>query len=524
MKLKYFIPAFMAAVAMFVGCSEEYEAAHLSDLRVSSSFLTLPAEGGSADLTIDAAAAWTINDIPEWLTVAPASGEAGNTVVKFTVAATEEAKEATLQLTSGGNIQEINVKQYVAGSGEAITVAEAIALIKEGKQTTKIIKGIVCKIGEISKQYGNATYFLSDDGTYGENNYIQVYRGYWIDGEKFTTGDEFAVGDVLTVRGTIKDYKGTPEVDTGSEVLSIEKSLLGVESVDMGEEVTELPVEGGDFKVNLMNKGQGLNVIIPDVAKDWLFVTGININGETTVVSFRAAANAGGDRSASIGFSTTDGEKNYNTETTISQKGSIVAASVAEFLAAAVGSAQFRLTGIITSLYEKDTQGKSFTISDWSGEVLAYRVEGFIEAGAKVGDVVTIVGQRGAYNNSPQLVSGTFEKLEHTVTAISIEDFLTKEDSNDVYYMVTGTLDEIANPEYGNLYLKSTESDTRLYVYGCYPGWNATGDNRKNFLATKGIEVGDQLTIIGIKSTHNDAPQLKNGVFFSVVKADPQER
>ena len=61
--------------------------------------------------------------------------------------------------------------------------------------------------------------------------------------------------------------------------------------------------------------------------------------------------------------------------------------------------------------------------------------------------------------------------------------------------MVTGTVDEIANATYGNLYLKS--GDTRLYVYGCYPGWGATGDARKNCLADKDIAVGDELTVIG---------------------------
>ena len=507
----------MAIVAMFTGCNEDYEAARLSDLQVSSSFLTLPAEGGTAELQITANAAWELTDIPEWLTIAPTSGEAGTTAVSVTAEKTTKTLEAVLKLVSNGMTQEINIKQALENEdADPITVAEAVALIKAGQGGTAKVKGIVCKIDEISTQYGNATYYLSDDGTYGEGNWLEVYRGRWIDGEKFTKGDEFAVGDVIIVRGTLKDYKGTPEVDTGSEVISIEKSLLGVESVEM--EGDKLPVEGGDFKVNLMNKGQGLNVNIPDAAKDWLFVTGININGETTVVTFRAAANAGGDRSASIGFSTTDGEKNDNTETTISQKGSIVAASVAEFLAAAVGSAQFRLTGIITSLYEKDSQGKSFTISDWSGEVLAYRVEGFIEAGAKVGDVVTIVGQRGAYNDNPQLVSGTFEKLDHAVTMVTIDEFLAKEDNPDVYYMVTGTVDEIANPDYGNVYLKSGE--TRLYVYGCYPGWGATGDNRKGCLAARDIAVGDQLTVIGIKSTYKENVQLANGIYFSHTKAE----
>ena len=56
MKLKYIIPSFMAVVAMLVGCNEDYEAAHLDDLRVSSSFLALSQDGSSTNLVVNAAA------------------------------------------------------------------------------------------------------------------------------------------------------------------------------------------------------------------------------------------------------------------------------------------------------------------------------------------------------------------------------------------------------------------------------------------------------------------------------------
>ena len=83
---------------------------------------------------------------------------------------------------------------------------------------------------------------------------------------------------------------------------------------------------------------------------------------------------------------------------------------------------------------------------------------------------------------------------------------------------MTGTLDEIANATYGNVWLK--DGDQRLYVYGCYPGWGASGDARKNCLADKNIEVGDKLTVIGVKATFNDAPQVSNGIYFSHEKAE----
>ena len=200
------------------------------------------------------------------------------------------------------------------------------------------------------------------------------------------------------------------------------------------------------------------------------------------------------------------------------QKEAIVACTVSEFLAAEVGDAQYRLTGVISDLYYFKEAVTGFYISDYSGTVLVYKPNGFTGAEAKVGDVVTVAGKRAAYKETPQMANCELESVDHAAIQVSLDEFLTKEDSNDVYYMVTGTVDEIANATYGNLYLKS--GNTRLYVYGCYPGWGATGDARKNCLANKNIEVGDQLTIIGVKSTYNEVSQVKNGIYVSHKKAN----
>ena len=111
------------------------------------------------------------------------------------------------------------------------------------------------------------------------------------------------------------------------------------------------------------------------------------------------------------------------------------------------------------------------------------------------------------------MVSGTCENIKNSVTQVSIAEFLTKEDSKEVYYMVTGFIDEIANDTYGNLYI--TDGENRLYVYGCYPGYGASGDNRKGFLGKAGIEVDDKLTMIGYKDTYNGTIELCGGIYFS---------
>ncbi|MBQ4446522.1 MAG: DNA-binding protein, partial [Prevotella sp.] len=141
----------------------------------------------------------------------------------------------------------------------------------------------------------------------------------------------------------------------------------------------------------------------------------------------------------------------------------------------------------------------------------------FEKLGLKEGDVVTLVGKRAAHNGNAQVGGAQYES-HISVTDVTIAEFLTKEDNSKVFYRVTGTVDEIANTTYGNLYLK--DGDSRVYVYGCYPGWGATGDFRKNCIADKDIAVGDKLTVIGVKGTHNGTTQVANGIYFSHVKAN----
>ena len=190
---------------------------------------------------------------------------------------------------------------------------------------------------------------------------------------------------------------------------------------------------------------------------------------------------------------------------------------MAEFLAAEVGDTQYRITGVITSV--KNTTYGNVYVRDWSGETYVYGIgaKGFFETtGLKAGDVVTLVGKRGEYNGTPQMTGAVLE-ASTVVTPIDIDAFLDMPDDPNTYYMLTGEIVEIANPTYGNLYLE--DETNQVYVYGCYPGWGATGDNRKNWLETAGITVGDKLSVIGVKSTYNGTPQLSNGIYFSHEKA-----
>ena len=508
MKLKYLIPSVMAALMMFVSCSDDFEPTYLGEVQLSSSYVAIPEGGGSTAVTVTATDNWTIDaeKIPAWLTVAPASGGAGETTITFSAEKALDGRTAELQLNCGGKTQLINVIQGLSTVSNA-TCAEVIA---GPDSKTYRVTGVVTKI--VNTVYGN---WYLDDGT-GE---IYIYGTLDKSGKNGQNNSIAAwgieVGDEITVEGPKTTYNGTIElVDVA--VVKLNKSLIKVAEIDPEDGV--MPIEGGDFTVTLSNKGQGVYVSVPEDAASWLSIASISGN----VVKFRVAANAGGDRSTNIVFKTTDGKKEYTCEQALSQKGAIVAATVAEFLAAEIGTTQYRLNGIITRLYYYKEDVAGFYIADYSGETLVYKASGFTGTEAKPGDVVTVVGQRGDYKGTAQLVSGMLEKVDYVVTEVSIADFLTKSDDKNVYYRVTGTIKSLLDSngkenDYGNMTI--TDNGTDLYVYGCYPGWGAKKvgdvDYRKGLVKVLGINEGDKITIIGVKSTYNGTPQLANGVYFS---------
>ena len=91
---------------------------------------------------------------------------------------------------------------------------------------------------------------------------------------------------------------------------------------------------------------------------------------------------------------------------------------------------------------------------------------------------------------------------------ISIAEFLEKADT-DTDYELTGVVTEIANTEYGNLYIE--EDGTKVYIYGVLD----KAGQAKNF-ASLGIKVGSKLTVVGRYTTYKDAPQIKNAQFVKV--------
>ena len=85
--------------------------------------------------------------------------------------------------------------------------------LEAGATSDKVvyIKGKVASIREnFTTQYGNASFYISDDGTSTDQFY--VFRTLYLNNAKYTEGDVLSVGDDVVICGKVTNYMGnTPE-------------------------------------------------------------------------------------------------------------------------------------------------------------------------------------------------------------------------------------------------------------------------------------------------------------------------
>ena len=503
MKLKYFIPMFIMALAMLTSCSDDEVVTYPDGLRVSSSYMALPVEGGSASIDVYCNQKWevdTVGAFPKkepWFDYSVSSSDKGQ-VLTITADETLDGRSTSIKLvTEGGTTQIINVMQGLSTVSTA-TCAEVIA---GPDSKTYQVKGVCTSIANTT--YGN--WYLKDDT--GE---IYIYGTLDKNGkEKNFLSLGLEVGDEVIVQGPKTTHGSTVEL-VNVTVIAINKSLIKVDSTYVGGVASnELPLEGGELTAYVTCKGQGVSVGIPEDAKEWLSIAAIK-NGGSEVV-FKAAPNAGGDRNTTVIFKTTDGKKEYTSQMTIAQKGAIVPLTVAEFNAKEVGDVQYRLTGLVTKV--DDAAAGKYYISDYTGQVYVYKASGEVA----LNDVVTIVGKHAEYKGTPQVGSGKLEEVCASAEPISLADFNAAADDNDKLYVLTGKIVEIVNDKYGNVYIED-ENGEKVYLYGVYGDW--TGENKQYFIKDNGIAVGDEITVVTIKTSYKDDPQGKNAVCFGVKKAE----
>ena len=175
MKLRYLFSIILSSVLFFASCEEQITDSW-DNIKLSSTYLSIAEDGGTATLTINATEDWAFvtddvwpnvivkdkngnveSETPSWLSADKMSGGVGETIVTFSADATASGRELELKIKAGANTQFVRVRQGSMTVTEA-TVAEIIAG-PEGKlyQVTGICTSIA------NRTYGN--WYLKDDST-----------------------------------------------------------------------------------------------------------------------------------------------------------------------------------------------------------------------------------------------------------------------------------------------------------------------------------------------------------------------
>ena len=526
MKLRYLFSIILSSVLFFSACEEQVTDSW-DNIKLSQTYLSIAEEGGSATLTVTATEDWefVVDDVwpevikrdkegnvesstPSWLAADKMSGGQGETTVTFSAEATTSGRELELKIKAGENTQFVRVRQGSMTVTKA-TVAEVIAG-PEGKLYE--VKGICTAIANTN--YGN--WYLKDSST---DQQLYIYGTVDASGKYNWASFNIEVGDEVTVQGSYVLYGGNTPEFVDATFIKVTKSLVKVVT-----EPATVAKEGGELEVKVAYKGAGVFPTVPEEYRSWVSIVDMqNKPGEptkiepnpadTAVVKIAVLPNDSGNREGSVTFVSSGSSVPY----TFTQEGAIVALSVADFLTAPEGTALYELTGVVKNI--ANTTYGNFDLVDGTGSVYVYGLTGngaigsndktFSNLGINEGDVITIIGTRTSYKETPQ-VGGTAYLKEHVVAAKSatVTEFLAE--SKGTWCKVTGTIANLVNETYGNFDLVG-EDGASVYVYGLTTSYVTKND--KSF-ANLGLKEGDIVTLVGKRDSYNDQDQVGGPAYY----------
>lgn len=570
MKLRNIIASFLAVVAIAVGCTEELTG-NLSSIQLDQSTIVLPEEGGSATITVTATSDWEVDEatVPAEVTITPMEGKAGETKMTISTEGSANDINADIVILVGAQKQFIKFYQpgdpalkpqfdeFTAGdywimcqeAGEWFALKSTGCTIDDSGSYNYLysVPAVVAEDGSLSSTASNVFTFEAVEGGFiikdpagGYLYQVAKYNNFYLTSDKaqasvWTVAQVSENEFMLEIPDLSKWMQYSTSYDSagayanaqeGATLPKLVKAEAPAEDPFVIEQTEfELPLEAGELLIPVIYNGSDIHVAeLPT----WLTFYGYHDGN----IKFTYEANEGGNRVAHVLLTTCmeDGRE-AQVELVFSQEGAIVAVSVADFLAAPEGTALYELTGIVKNL--ANTTYGNFDLVDATGSVYVYGLTNngaigsndkkFAEIGINEGDVITIIGTRTSYKETPQ-VGGTAYLKEHVVAAkpATVTEFLAE--SKGTWCKVTGTIANLVNETYGNFDLVG-EDGASVYVYGLTTSFVAKND--KSF-ANLGLKEGDVVTLVGKRDIYNDQDQVGGPAYYisheaGAPAADPWE-
>ncbi len=465
-----------------------------------------PVEGGECTIQLTATVDWSVQgydeDVKSWLSVEPASGKASADPQTVTIKAlANEGADRKADLVFYGNIMckaplTITQKGELVEDGTAehpYSVATALRLIDENGWTgndnvseTVYVKGIVSTgIDESDfdpEKFGNATYWISDDGS--TDSELEVYRGYYLRGDRFTSLDQLEVGDEVIIKGELTKFYDTYELTQGNEIYSLNGVTAGGSDnpgTPEGSGTVEDPFNvAGAFKYIDENQYYGTNEN-PNLSPE-VYVEG-------TITSIEEVET---DQFGNATYCISDGE----------------------------GYAELEVFRGYYLNGDKFTSADQIKVGD--EVVVAGQLTRFFETyefttGSRI---YSLNGQGGTGGEDP----GDPVTEPASATPVTIAEFLEKPVNNDDWYELTGEIISIvSNNAYGNFTIRDNTGS--VYIYGMVQAW-AGGKNDQSFNKI-GLKVGDTVTLWSLRDEYNGQPQGGGNdipaIYKSHVEGEPVE-
>ena len=489
--------------------------------------------------------------------IKPASGTT-STDVTVTASAVSEPVKSTLKVTLYGDIagqrtklysRDLTVSQTEDGSAilpndgltpeTAFTVAEVIAEAKNIGDTesekTYYFKGVISEIGNdtdgtpaiYKSSYGNATFYIKDEGT-GTSNAFYCYRILYLGNKKWATGNpNINVGDEVIVCGKITNYKGnTPETVQSNAYLYM---LNGATTPDGSEQ----PEQPGVDDSNLSGfESQSAFVASTTDSSNWTYsIDGYTMNGKKATgvklgkseyngVFTSKAVGVNGDKVLSL-YGVAWNGKSATLYVRVNGGGEVEGVSSVALKAnsTAAGSGALNMTVsdsdyytfTLKNLTETSTitlsTSENFTASNTEGRAILARIRlTDTNEGPETGE-----GEPEQPENPEMPEGGTTPETAFTVEqAIAAAKAIGTTASEKNYY-VKGVVAEVTeiSTQFGNATFNIADADNTSVVFVFYRGFYL---NNQRWTENDKVEVGDEVVVCGqIVNYKGDTPQITQG-------------
>ena len=355
-------------------------------------------------------------------------------------------------------------------------VAGAIEKCQEiGPEVSKdkyYVKGLVVATASATGDYGNATFYIHDEGS---NTKFYCYQVAGPNGKKLSDGYTFKADDEVVIYGQMYNYNGnTPETASKGAAWVV---LHNGEAPGGGD----TPTPSGDPK-GTGTKDDPFNIAAA-IAKC------VEIGTNPSTEKYYVKGIAVKDATASGGFGNISIDLGDSKDATAIFKAFQVAGTDGEKLADG---------------YKVNT-GDEVVVY---GPIYNYQGNTPETAGKSAAQIVTINGKSTSESGGGDTPS------EETKTA-TIAEFLAAPVSTNVWYQLTGTIKSLKDGDlYGNFDLEDETGS--VYVYGLLSEKGGAKKKFQELVAAQGLQAGTKITIIGNRGEYNGNPQVLNAYFVKV--------